>query len=71
MVVLDLISNTLQFLQSWFVALTSFSHIIMLKVTADLIPVNAKKVAVKFDFFKIGGLVSILLEDPVQFSNSY
>ncbi|XP_074333119.1 putative plastid-lipid-associated protein 4, chloroplastic isoform X4 [Apium graveolens] len=26
------------------------------QVTADLTPVNAKKVAVKFDFFKIGGL---------------
>lgn len=40
----------------------------MLKVTADLTPVNAKKVAVKFDFFKIGGLVSILVDDTVQFS---
>lgn len=39
----------------------------MLKVTADLTPVNAKKVAVKFDFFKIGGLVSILVKGPVQF----
>ncbi|KAL8536049.1 hypothetical protein ACS0TY_011617 [Phlomoides rotata] len=28
------------------------------QVTADLTPLNAKKVAVKFDVFKIGGLVS-------------
>lgn len=30
-------------------------------MTADLTPLNAKKVAVKFDYFKIGGLVSNLL----------
>ncbi|CAI9764506.1 unnamed protein product [Fraxinus pennsylvanica] len=28
------------------------------QVTADLTPLNARKVAVKFDYFKIGGLVS-------------
>jgi len=28
-------------------------------VTADLTPLNAKKVAVKFDTFKIAGLASI------------
>ncbi|PRQ19957.1 hypothetical protein RchiOBHm_Chr7g0222921 [Rosa chinensis] len=31
------------------------------QVTADLIPLNARKVAVKFDYFKIAGLVSLLL----------
>ncbi|KAK1368645.1 putative plastid-lipid-associated protein 4, chloroplastic [Heracleum sosnowskyi] len=29
------------------------------QVTADLTPVNAKKVAVKFDYFKIGGLIPV------------
>ncbi|KAM7470381.1 hypothetical protein LguiA_008564 [Lonicera macranthoides] len=29
------------------------------QVTADLTPLNAKKVAVKFDYFKIGGLIPI------------
>ncbi|XP_057803627.1 probable plastid-lipid-associated protein 4, chloroplastic isoform X1 [Salvia miltiorrhiza] len=29
------------------------------QVTADLTPLNAKKVAVKFDFFKIGGLIPV------------
>ncbi|KAL8536046.1 hypothetical protein ACS0TY_011617 [Phlomoides rotata] len=29
------------------------------QVTADLTPLNAKKVAVKFDVFKIGGLISV------------
>lgn len=29
------------------------------QVTADLTPLNARKVAVKFDFFKIGGLIPI------------
>lgn len=43
----------------------TFSYFIMFKVTADLTPVNAKKVAVKFDFFKIGGLVSILVPNPI------
>lgn len=33
-----------------------FNH--LLKVTADLTPLNAQKVAVKFDYFKIAGLVS-------------
>lgn len=31
----------------------------MVQVTANLDPVNSKKVIVKFDFFKIGGLVSL------------
>lgn len=30
-----------------------------LQVTADLTPLNSQKVAVKFDFFKIAGVVSI------------
>lgn len=29
------------------------------QVTADLTPLNAKKVAVKFDYFKIGGLIPV------------
>ncbi|KAK9691263.1 hypothetical protein RND81_09G185500 [Saponaria officinalis] len=29
------------------------------QVTADLTPVNSKKVAVKFDYFKIGGLIPV------------
>ncbi|XP_052194455.1 probable plastid-lipid-associated protein 4, chloroplastic [Diospyros lotus] len=29
------------------------------QVTADLTPLNARKVAVKFDFFKIGGLIPV------------
>ncbi|KAH6766949.1 Plastid-lipid associated protein PAP / fibrillin family protein [Perilla frutescens var. hirtella] len=29
------------------------------QVTADLTPLNAKKVAVKFDFFKLGGLIPV------------
>jgi len=29
------------------------------QVTADLIPLNSRKVAVKFDYFKILGLVSL------------
>lgn len=29
------------------------------QVTADLTPLNARKVAVKFDTFKIGGLIPI------------
>lgn len=33
------------------------------QVTADLTPVNAKKVAVKFDFFKIGGLIPVKAPD--------
>lgn len=36
-----------------------FFSILVLQVTADLTPLNAKKVAVKFDFFKIAGLVSV------------
>uniref|UniRef100_M1D7H3 Structural molecule n=1 Tax=Solanum tuberosum TaxID=4113 RepID=M1D7H3_SOLTU len=34
-----------------------FNHV--LKVTADLTPLNAQKVAVKFDYFKIAGLIPI------------
>lgn len=31
-----------------------------MQVTADLTPLNTRKVAVKFDYFKIGGLVSLV-----------
>ena len=33
----------------------------VLQVTANLDPVSSKKVIVNFDFFKIGGLVSVFL----------
>ncbi|WCJ18258.1 Plastid-lipid associated protein PAP / fibrillin family protein [Euphorbia peplus] len=33
------------------------------QVTADLTPLNARKVAVKFDFFKIGGLIPVKAPD--------
>lgn len=39
---------------------TEIAGNVYLQVTADLTPLNSRKVAVKFDFFKIGGLVSSL-----------
>ncbi|KAK6121029.1 hypothetical protein DH2020_045219 [Rehmannia glutinosa] len=36
------------------------------QVTADLTPLNAKKVAVKFDFFKIGGLIPVKAPDRAR-----
>ncbi|KAI3731983.1 hypothetical protein L1987_63178 [Smallanthus sonchifolius] len=36
------------------------------QVTADLTPVNAKKVAVKFDYFKILGLIPVKAPDTAQ-----
>ncbi|CAI9103896.1 OLC1v1002484C2 [Oldenlandia corymbosa var. corymbosa] len=36
------------------------------QVTADLAPLNAKKVAVKFDYFKIGGLIPIKAPDTAR-----
>ncbi|KAG8364084.1 hypothetical protein BUALT_Bualt19G0089500 [Buddleja alternifolia] len=35
-------------------------------VTADLTPLNAKKVAVKFDFFKLGGLIPVKAPDRAR-----
>ena len=32
-----------------------------LQVTANLVPLNARRVAVKFDFFRIAGLVGDIL----------
>lgn len=34
-----------------------YAYMDIFQVTADLTPVNPRKVAVKFDYFKIGGLV--------------
>ncbi|KAK4491241.1 hypothetical protein RD792_001975 [Penstemon davidsonii] len=36
------------------------------QVTADLTPLNSKKVAVKFDFFKIGGLIPVKAPDRAR-----
>ncbi|KAG6711267.1 probable plastid-lipid-associated protein 4, chloroplastic isoform X2 [Carya illinoinensis] len=36
------------------------------QVTADLTPLNAKKVAVKFDYFKIGGLIPVKAPDRAR-----
>ncbi|KAK4757513.1 hypothetical protein SAY87_018814 [Trapa incisa] len=36
------------------------------QVTADLTPLNSRKVAVKFDFFKIGGLIPIKAPDSAR-----
>ncbi|XP_075520710.1 putative plastid-lipid-associated protein 4, chloroplastic [Primulina tabacum] len=36
------------------------------QVTADLTPVNPKKVAVKFDYFKLGGLVPVKAPDRAR-----
>lgn len=36
------------------------------QVTADLTPLNAKKVAVKFDTFKIGGLIPVKAPDTAR-----
>ncbi|XP_074272844.1 putative plastid-lipid-associated protein 4, chloroplastic [Silene latifolia] len=36
------------------------------QVTADLTPVNSKKVAVKFDYFKIGGLIPVKAPDRAR-----
>lgn len=38
---------------------TEIAENFYLQVTADLTPLNTRKVAVKFDFFKIAGLVSL------------
>lgn len=39
----------------------------ILQVTADLTPLNARKVAVKFDTFKIAGFVSVLTPETQMF----
>lgn len=36
------------------------------QVTADLTPVNPRKVAVKFDYFKIGGLIPVKAPDTAR-----
>ncbi|XP_021724503.1 probable plastid-lipid-associated protein 4, chloroplastic [Chenopodium quinoa] len=36
------------------------------QVTADLTPVNSRKVAVKFDYFKIGGLIPVKAPDSAR-----
>nr|GFD10212.1 hypothetical protein [Tanacetum cinerariifolium] len=36
------------------------------QVTADLTPVNAKKVAVQFDYFKILGLIPVKAPDTAR-----
>ncbi|CAA2933980.1 Hypothetical predicted protein [Olea europaea subsp. europaea] len=36
------------------------------QVTADLTPLNARKVAVKFDYFKIGGLIPVKAPDRAR-----
>ncbi|KAG9147515.1 hypothetical protein Leryth_007323 [Lithospermum erythrorhizon] len=36
------------------------------QVTADLTPINPKKVAVKFDYFKIGGLIPVKAPDTAR-----
>lgn len=36
------------------------------QVTADLTPLNPKKVAVKFDYFKIGGLIPVKAPDTAR-----
>ncbi|XP_074333118.1 putative plastid-lipid-associated protein 4, chloroplastic isoform X3 [Apium graveolens] len=47
----------------WELLYTTSASILQITVTADLTPVNAKKVAVKFDFFKIGGLIPVKAPD--------
>ncbi|THG03167.1 hypothetical protein TEA_026399 [Camellia sinensis var. sinensis] len=43
----------------WELIYTTSKSILQTQVTADLTPLNARKVAVKFDFFKIGGVIPI------------
>ena len=45
-----------------------------LQVTANLVPLNARRVAVKFDFFRIAGLVSdilLVLKNLIFLKQSY
>ncbi|XP_056163226.1 probable plastid-lipid-associated protein 4, chloroplastic isoform X4 [Syzygium oleosum] len=43
----------------WELIYTTSKSILQTQVTADLTPLNTRKVAVKFDFFKIAGLIPI------------
>ncbi|KAI8532173.1 hypothetical protein RHMOL_Rhmol11G0192800 [Rhododendron molle] len=50
----------------WELIYTTSTSILQTQVTADLTPLNARKVAVKFDFFKIAGLIPIKAPDRAR-----
>ncbi|KAH9623377.1 hypothetical protein KSS87_016685 [Heliosperma pusillum] len=50
----------------WELIYTTSTSILQTQVTADLTPVNSKKVAVKFDYFKIGGLIPVKAPDRAR-----
>ncbi|KVI01781.1 Plastid lipid-associated protein/fibrillin conserved domain-containing protein [Cynara cardunculus var. scolymus] len=50
----------------WELLYTTSQSILQTKVTADLTPLNAKKVAVKFDYFKIAGLIPVKAPDTAR-----
>uniref|UniRef100_A0A803LRD1 Plastid lipid-associated protein/fibrillin conserved domain-containing protein n=1 Tax=Chenopodium quinoa TaxID=63459 RepID=A0A803LRD1_CHEQI len=50
----------------WELIYTTSQGILQTKVTADLTPVNSRKVAVKFDYFKIGGLIPVKAPDSAR-----
>ncbi|XP_030459207.1 probable plastid-lipid-associated protein 4, chloroplastic isoform X3 [Syzygium oleosum] len=43
----------------WELIYTTSKSVLQTQVTANLVPLNARRVAVKFDFFRIAGLISI------------
>ncbi|XP_024039904.1 probable plastid-lipid-associated protein 4, chloroplastic isoform X2 [Citrus clementina] len=43
----------------WELIYTTSQSILQTQVTADLTPLNSRKVAVQFDYFKIGGLIPV------------
>ncbi|CAA2933978.1 Hypothetical predicted protein [Olea europaea subsp. europaea] len=50
----------------WELIYTTSQSILQTQVTADLTPLNARKVAVKFDYFKIGGLIPVKAPDRAR-----